>query len=186
MAIIKSRNYSARKEKGNKGFFYSALIGQNPDQKVEVRGYQGAALHRRLHFCCATQAEADELRTKAPHGIMELGLTPNFKKTMGVAAKRCKFLGFIIDSETMRMYVPDTRMNKLNEALQVLLERDDDASARELASVCGKAMSTAPAVTAVRCLTRETYNIIRPEEGDWDAMIEVTQVVKDELKEIVV
>jgi hypothetical protein len=105
---------------------------------------------------------------------------------MGVAAKRCKFLGFIIDSETMRMYVPDTRMKKLDEALKVLLERDDDASARELASVCGKAMSMAPAIPAVRCLTRETYNIIRPEEGDWDVMIKVTQVVKDELKEIVV
>ena len=112
-------------------------------------------------------------------------MAPNFKKTMGVAAKRCKFLGFIIESETMRIQVPDTRMKKLNEALQVLLDHDDDASARELASVCGKAMPMAPAIPAVRCLTRETYNIIRPEEGDWDAMIEVTQVVKDKLKEIV-
>ena len=117
---------------------------------------------------------------------MELGLAPNFKKTMGVAAKRCKFLGFIIDSEPMQMHVPDTRMKKLNEALQVLLERDDDASAKKLASVCGKAMSMAPAIPAARCLTRETYNIIRSEEGDWDVMIKVTQAVKDELKEIVV
>ena len=44
-------------------------------------------------FCCATQEEADALRTKALQGIMELGLAPNFKKTMGVAAKRYKFLG---------------------------------------------------------------------------------------------
>ena len=68
----------------------------------------------------------------------------------------------------------------------MLLERDDDASARELASVCGKAISMAPAIPAVCCLTRETYNIIRPEEGNWDVTINVAQAVKDELKEIVV
>ena len=50
---------------------------------------------------------------------MELGLAPNFKKTMGVAVKRCKFPGFIIDSETMWMCVSGKRMKKLNEALQL-------------------------------------------------------------------
>ena len=41
---------------------------------------------------------------------------------MGVAAQRAKFLGFIIDTNTMRMYVPKDRMDKLEAAQQQLLE----------------------------------------------------------------
>ena len=104
---------------------------------------------------------------------------------MGVAAQRAKFLGFIIDTNTMRMYVPKDRMDKLEAAQQQLLAQDDEASARELASVAGKAMSMAPAIPAVRCLTRETYNLIRPEEGEWDVKIPVSEAAKKELLECV-
>ena len=48
---------------------------------------------------------------------MELGLAPNVKKSMGVLAQRVKFLGFILDSNTMHMYVPDTRLDKLEQAV---------------------------------------------------------------------
>ena len=112
-------------------------------------------------------------------------MAPNFKKTMGVAAQRAKFLRFITDTNTMRLYVPKDRMGKLETAQQQLLAQDDEASARELASVAGKAMPMAPAIPAVRCLTHKTYNFIRPEEGEWDVKLPVSEAAEKELLECV-
>ena len=69
--------------------------------------------------------------------IVVLSLAPNFTKTMGVPVKRLKFLGSILDSREMHMYVPDTRLQKLEDAAKEMLERTTDASVRELASVAG-------------------------------------------------
>ena len=77
--------------------------------------------------------------------IVALGLAPNFKKTMGVPGKRVKFLGFILDSNTMHMYVPDTRLAKLESAVKEMLEKKTDATVRELASVAGKVVAMVPA-----------------------------------------
>ena len=55
--------------------------------------------------------------------IVALGLAPNFKTTMGVPGRRVKFLGFILDSMEMHMYVPDTRLQKLEDTASKL-ERD--------------------------------------------------------------
>ena len=88
----------------------------------------------------------------------------------------------------MRLYVPKDRMDKLEAAHQQLLAHDDEASGRELASVAGKAMSMAPAmiaIPAVRFLTRETYNLIRPEEGEWDVKLPVSEAATKELLECV-
>ena len=65
-------------------------------------------------------------------------MAPNFKKTMEVAAQWAMFMGFIIDTNTMRLYVPKDGMDKLEAARQQLLAQDDEASARELASVAGR------------------------------------------------
>ena len=54
-------------------------------------------------FCASTQEEALRIRDVVLHDIMELGLAPNFKKSMGVPAQRVKFLGFVLDSKTMHM-----------------------------------------------------------------------------------
>ena len=48
--------------------------------------------------------------------LIELGLAPSFKKMMGLASTRVKFLGFIIDSELMRMFVTGERLDKLETA----------------------------------------------------------------------
>ena len=117
--------------------------------------------------------------------IVALGLAPNFKKTMGVPGRRVKFLGFILDSMEMHMYVLDTRLQKLEEVAKEMLERATDASVRELASVAGKVVSMVPAIPAAMMMTKECYKLVRPEGGDWDAEVKITQEVRDELMEIV-
>ena len=89
-----------------------------------------------------------------------------------------------MDSKTMHMYVPDTRLDKLEQAVKKMLEEDTESSVRELASVAGKVISMAPAVPAVRLLTHETYKLVRPEEGDWDTTTVITDAVKAELREV--
>ena len=75
-------------------------------------------------------------------------------------------IGWITDSKTMHMYVPDTRLDKLEQAVKKMLEEDTESSVRELASVAGKVISMAPAVPAMRLLTHETHKLVRPEEGN--------------------
>ena len=83
------------------------------------------------------------------------------------------------------MYVPDTRLQKLEDAAQEMLERATDASVRELASAVGKVVSMVPAIPAVRMMTKECYKLVRPEDGDWDTEVKITHEGGDELMEIV-
>ena len=82
------------------------------------------------------------------------------------------------------MTVPDTRLDKLEQAVKKMLEEDTESSVRELASVAGKVISMAPAVPAARLLTHETYKLVRPEDGDWDTTAVITEAVKAELREV--
>ena len=99
--------------------------------------------------CAKSVEEADRVREVILADLIELGLAPSFKKTMGLASTRVKLLGFIIDSELMRMFVTGERLDKLETAATWLKEQAVQgrrAPMREVASVAGRIMSMAMAI----------------------------------------
>lgn len=141
-----------------------------------------------LLFCAETVEEAERIRDMVLRDLQHLGLAPSWRKTMAKPSTRVKFLGFIVDSEQMRIYVTGERLDKLEEAAKVLVKRAEGcekAAMRELASVAGKIVSMAPAIPAARMLTRACYSLVRPGERDWDDEVELTEEVREELMEVV-
>lgn len=141
-----------------------------------------------LLFCVASEEEAERVRDMVLRDLQHLGLAPSWKKTMATAARRVRFLGFIVDSEAMRIYVTGERLDKLEAAAMVLAKRAEgceSAAMRELASVAGKTVSMAPAVPGARMLTRACYSLVRPGEFEWDEQVELTEEVRLELLEVV-
>ena len=138
-------------------------------------------------FCAKSHEEAVKIREMVLADLIELGLAPSFKKTMGAPSRRVKFLGFIVDSELMRIFVTGERLDKLEVAaksLKGMAEQGHMAPMREVARVAGKIISMSAAIPAARMLTRACYSLIRPSEADWDDDIQLTPELAFEMQEV--
>ena len=116
--------------------------------------------------------------------LESLGLAPSFKKTIK-PTKRLKFLGIIVDARLQRFFVPGEKSEKIKALAKAVAERDE-ATMRELASVAGKVMSVSVAIPAARLLTRECYNLVRPDRGGlgYDASVPISEEARAELLEL--
>ena len=158
-------------------------------KKWRLQGIRLVAYMDDILFAAQSLTEAHRIRERVLADLIELGLAPSFKKTMGMPSRRVKFLGFIVDSELMRMYVTGERLDKLEAAatiLKGLAESGKKAKMREIASVAGKVISMAVAIPAARMLTRASYALIRPSEAEWDDEIQLTPELAAEMQEIIV
>ena len=130
-------------------------------------------------FIADTKEEAEAMLEQALKDIEGLGLAPSYKKTV-TPCKRLKFLGILVDTTTCCFYVPGEKVEQLKE-LAVALKNKDEASIRELAKVAGKLISMSVAVPAVRLCTAECYRLVRPQNGDYDEEVVITEEVREEL-----
>ena len=135
-------------------------------------------------FFAATYLEAIKLRDEVLKDLEELGFYVSWGKSLMKPSQRWKFLGFIIDTILMRKFVPAEKIEEVEKLVRIVLEdnkRDKSPVIRQLMKITGKVVSFGHGILAARLLTRETYRIIRPVGGDYDAQVEVTQRALDEL-----
>ena len=77
----------------------------------------------------------------------------------------CKFMGVLVDSDSMRFHMPGEKMKTLEELIRSFLVGPTRVAYRKMASVTGKILSMSCAVACARMFTREMCRRIRP-EGD--------------------
>ena len=92
--------------------------------------------------------------------LFSAGLTINEEKSHLAPTKICRWLGFIINTETFTITVPDEKILKLKKLLSSISSRVK-YSAREISKVAGTIMSMKPAVGPIaQILTRNMYFFI--------------------------
>ena len=88
------------------------------------------------------------------------GLTINKEKSHLIPSKSCTWLGFIINSETFKFFVPEKKISALKKLLSSLILRQR-GSAREISRVAGMIISMKPAIGSVsQILTRHLFFFI--------------------------
>ncbi|RVE44042.1 hypothetical protein evm_011340 [Chilo suppressalis] len=86
--------------------------------------------------------------------LQSLGFKLNLEKSSLLPKKRCKFLGFIFNSEKMILTLPDTKKEKLRKSIDALLNLYK-CKLREFAKFIGLLISCCPAIQYSWLYTKE-------------------------------
>ncbi len=100
-------------------------------------------------------------------------------------SRRVKFLGFIIDSQSMTVELPPDKLQALNRSLRkttTKVQQGMPVGARSLARLLGRLAQTAPAVLRARLYTRELYSDLNgAHHRAWDAPVRLGPLALQEL-----
>ena len=109
------------------------------------------------------------------------GLLCNEEKSVWDPAQTGEWLGFIINTISMKFYMPERKVAKLKATLQSAIS-DGYCSYRYLAKIAGSVMSCALAVGPMaRLLTRQMYLNIET-RGSWDSVVQFSPGLLEELR----
>ena len=104
-------------------------------------------------------------------------------KAVRTPTQRLKFLGFVVDTIRMRLFLDAEKVEKIEELLQRTLESGgEDETHRSLAALAGKLVATGPAIPPVRMFTRNIYGDVSPVEADYDTAAEVRPESLEEMQ----
>ena len=124
--------------------------------------------------------------------LKRLGWLINYEKSSMVPATRIEYLGFVIDTTKMKLFIPSIKRKKFRSACQRLLKKVANGHGvrlRTLASLAGKLQSVAPAVPfcwlhlqAVVQTIRQRTEQKRSGEVRWDALVFIQKAGLEELR----
>ena len=126
-----------------------------------------------------TFEEACGVARQAVKDIENLGWLINFEKSCLTPAKRMKWLGVLIDSILMRLFMPGEKVVKLEEKIKEFVETGSMTAFRELAEIAGTLLSMGVAIIPVRMILQELFKLTRPSE--WEAGWETTMPKMEEM-----
>ena len=110
----------------------------------------------------------------------ELGAVVNVAKSQLFPSQRIEYLGFVIDSKSMQITVPQKKMENTRKTLRTALKKP--ASARSLASVLGKINSLQDAVLPCRVHTTGLHTLkLKLAASSWDKQAPLTEEAKEDL-----
>eukprot|EP01126_Amoeba_proteus_P046408 TRINITY_DN5249_c0_g1_i2.p1 TRINITY_DN5249_c0_g1~~TRINITY_DN5249_c0_g1_i2.p1 ORF type:complete len:670 (-),score=104.10 TRINITY_DN5249_c0_g1_i2:959-2968(-) len=115
--------------------------------------------------------------------LLKLGLSINLKKSQSYPMKRLKYLGFIVDSELMKIFAPEAKIKDIKKNAKKLAIQKK-ASVRALASFLGKVSAVAQAVLPWRLCTRALLldkNKMFKQCKDWETVVELSSEALVEL-----
>ena len=135
-----------------------------------------------LFSVSGTFEEACAVRDEVLRDMTRLGFYVSWAKSVLLPSRIFKFMGVLVDSDSMRFHMPGDKIEKLEQLIRSFLVGPTRVAYRKMASVTRKILSMSCAVLCARMFTRETYRCIRP-EGDWDALGEITEEMIEELRE---
>ena len=131
------------------------------------------ALPDKLSAQAASALQRKELRAS--------GLVSNDEKSNWDPAQAGEWLGFIINTISMKFALPEKKVSKLKAILQSALS-DGYCSCRYLAKIAGTVMSCALAVGPIsRLLTRQMYYAIVTSHS-WDSVVRFSPGLLEELR----
>jgi len=105
--------------------------------------------------------------------FLKLGLTPSFKKSIFVPARRVEYLGVELDSISKSISLPSRRLTGMRKAVTKAL-KSRQFSLRRLASLIGLLQSAMPAVQDARLHTRHLLRLRRDlwrRSYDWNKLV---------------
>eukprot|EP01126_Amoeba_proteus_P004040 TRINITY_DN11384_c0_g1_i15.p1 TRINITY_DN11384_c0_g1~~TRINITY_DN11384_c0_g1_i15.p1 ORF type:complete len:563 (-),score=72.01 TRINITY_DN11384_c0_g1_i15:15-1703(-) len=116
--------------------------------------------------------------------LMDLGLTINMKKSILKPTTRVVFLGFIVDSVLMKMFIPGPKIKEIRKMAGKLI-KEEKCTIRMLSSFLGKISAAAEAVLPWRLRTRalllDKHKIFR-EKCSWESTVHLSQDSLSELR----
>ena len=108
-----------------------------------------------------------EIRKIILRDLWSAGLTVNFKKSSLKPERKKKWLGFIIDTESMKFEVPEEKIRKVLEAISPSVE-SGFSSARKISRIAGQLVSMAIAIGPPAYLfTKQMYKFVES-KNTWD------------------
>ncbi|XP_074107699.1 uncharacterized protein LOC141532965 [Cotesia typhae] len=116
--------------------------------------------------------------------LEKLGFIINYKKSCTRPSTRCKYLGFIVDSEKYSVDLPD---NKKNQILQFLnhFEVGKKYKIRFFAQLIGTLVAASPAVEYSKIyivrLEREKWLALTINDNNFEAYIKITNSIMEDL-----
>lgn len=117
--------------------------------------------------------------------IETLGFIVNYNKSCLYPKTKCKYLGFIFDSQTMTIELPLEKKNKGLVAINSFLKLKT-CKIRTFARIIGQLISFCPAVKYgwlhTKLLEREKYIALKHNEGNFEGQIRINNIIADELK----
>ncbi|CAH1255216.1 TPR [Branchiostoma lanceolatum] len=118
--------------------------------------------------------------------LSSLGFVPNREKSILEPTQRITFLGSGIDSLRMIAFLPDGKVQELQQLAVATLSTDSLITARELASLIGKMQATTGAVWHAplhfRSLQRLLITVLRVTRGNWEFLVPLTEAARADLR----
>ena len=115
-----------------------------------------------------------------------LGFVIHPEKSEFIPKQRIQYLGFILDSTSMRITLPAKRKQKLKDSLSLICAHPSNVRIRDVAKAVGYMVSSLPAVPFggiyYRKLENEKINALKSANGNFDATMTVNAPALAELK----
>lgn len=116
--------------------------------------------------------------------LERLGLTINYQKSCQEPSKKCKYLGFIINSKDLRLELPKDKKNRITEIINKF-KPEKYYKIRDFAKLLGTLNAACPAVAygSIYCkrLEREKYLTLTINNNDYERKIFINQLITEEL-----
>lgn len=132
-----------------------------------------------------TYSECSNNVTDTVHLMRDVGFMIHEEKSVLVPARKITFLGNDIDSEKMVVTLPESKVDKIVQAC-LDLHSQSRAKIRDVARVVGLMVSSFSAVDYAplhfRSLERAKIVALQEHAGDYESVMVVTPVMRDELK----
>ena len=117
--------------------------------------------------------------------MTRVGFILNKEKSVFIPTTRIQYLGNIIDSEQMVVFLPESRQESILVSCRKLVSKST-TSIREVAKVIGLLVASFSAVEYgklhYRHLEREKIQALKLKHGNFDALMQITKDMKIELK----
>lgn len=124
--------------------------------------------------------------------LESIGWLINYEKSSLVPSTSIEYLGFLVDTFEMKLFVPGGKRKQFrNSCVRMLRSQDSGKSSklRTLASVVGKLQSLAPAVPFCRLHLQDLVQVVRHRlKGErnefrlWESMVKLSSRALDELR----
>ena len=114
--------------------------------------------------------------------IENSGFVINEEKSHWIPSQRALWLGFTVDSVTLKMYVPQNKVEQLITLSRALLNGQIEVSARKLAQFCGYIISMELAIGPLaQLMSRSSARLCADSAPFWDRVVNLDARVKAEL-----
>ena len=136
-------------------------------------------------FVAQNKIELQDNVSKALILFDRLGFTINTKKSILSPVQSIEFLGFLLDSCTMKIYPSKSRKEKIRLACQKSLTKRM-ISVRELSCIIGQLVAVSTAVkfgvVFYKRLEIRRNRALKQNNGNWEAKIKMGAVIKEDLQ----